>query len=42
MLLYAWGMYERLYRRAMLLHFQDMSEIGHIVHKYNRKTVQQK
>ena len=39
---YAWGMYQALYRRVLILCIQDMSEEGHIVHKSNRKTVGQK
>ena len=39
---YASGMYEGLYRGLVILSTQDMSEKGNIVHKYNRKTVQQK
>ena len=42
MFLYACFMSERLYRGLLSIQIRDMSEEGHIVHAYNRKTVQHK
>ena len=42
MLIYVYGMYERLYRGLVSIKKCDMSENRHIVYKSNRKTVQHK
>src|SRR3990170_2257122 len=42
MFVYALVKYERLYRRLLSIETRDMSESGHIVHRFNRKTVEQK